>query len=170
MTINKPADTQKTGKRGGKTKTSWKPGQSGNPKGGPKRGQSWKEIIHEIGEMTPDEAREMSRVIFSKVALHDEVTLKQAVVMRVYAALLFDPQPGLLNAFMDRVDGKVAQPITSMTDDELRQFIAGSIGVDLSGAQGSAAARDQFLGSVGGVSISYASDVTRESADDQTDG
>lgn len=122
-----------------KRKGNWKPGQSGNPKGAPKRGQSWKEIIHEIGEMTPDEAREMCRILFAKVPLHDEVTLKQAVVMRVYAALLFDPQPGLLNAFMERVEGKVAQPITQMTDDQLRQFIAAEIGIDVSGDSGSEA-------------------------------
>lgn len=113
---------------------------SPNPKGAPKRGQSWKEIIHEIGEMTPDEAREMCRILFAKVPLHDEVTLKQAVVMRVYAALLFDPQPGLLNAFMERVEGKVAQPITQMTDEQLREFISAEIGIDVSGDSGSEAA------------------------------
>lgn len=89
--------------------------------------------------MTPDEAREMCRVLFAKVPLHDEVTLKQAVVMRVYAALLFDPQPGLLNAFMERVEGKVAQPITQMTDEQLREFIAAEIGIDIPGDSGSEA-------------------------------
>jgi hypothetical protein len=39
------------------------------------------------------------------------VTLKQAVVLRVYDALLFEPQPGLLNAFMERAEGKMTQPI-----------------------------------------------------------
>lgn len=141
MSIKKPAVTQKTGKRGGKTKTSWKPGQSGNPAGGPKRGQSWKEIIAEIGQLTPDEAREMSQKIFSNIHLGNEVTLNQAVVLRVYASLLFEPQPGLLNTFMERVEGKVAQPITQMTDAELKQFIAATIGIDLSGSDGSEAAR-----------------------------
>lgn len=108
---DKPANTPKTGKRGGKTKTSWKPGQSGNPKGAPKRGQSWAEIIKEVGEMTPDEARAACQKIFAQVPLHDPITLKQAVVMRIYAAMLFEPQPGLVNAFMDREDGKVAQPV-----------------------------------------------------------
>ena len=91
--------------------------------------------------MTPDEARAMCAQLFSKVPIHDEVTLKQAVVMRSYAALLFEPQPGILNAFMDREDGKVAQPITQMTDAELKQFIAATIGIDLSGDSGSEAAR-----------------------------
>ena len=112
-----------------------------NGPGAPKRGQSWKEIIHEIGEMTPDEARQICAQLFTKVNLHDEVTLKQAVVMRVYAALLFDPQPGLLNAFMERVEGKVAQPITQMTDEQLREYVAAAIGIDLSGVDGSETAR-----------------------------
>ena len=141
MTVNSDVRKSAQKKAAAKRKQTWKPGQSGNPKGGPKRGQSWKEIIHEIGEMTPDEAREMCAQLFQKVTLHDEVTLKQAVVMRVYAALLFDPQPGLLNAFMERVEGRVAQPITQMTDAELKQFIAASIGIDLSGDDGSETAR-----------------------------
>lgn len=148
MATKKPAVTQKSGKRGGKTKTSWKPGQSGNPAGGPKRGQSWKEIINEVGQLTPDEAREMSQKIFANIHLGNEVTLNQAVVLRVYAALLFDPQPGLLNAFMERVEGKVAQPITQMTDAELREFITATIGIDVSGDSGSAAARPEPEGAV----------------------
>lgn len=140
MSARKSANTQTSDKRK-PPKTAWKKGESGNPKGAPKRGQSWREIIQEIGEMTPDEARKISRVIFSKIDLHDELTLKQAVVMRVYAALLFDPQPGLLNAFMERVEGKVAQPITSMTDDELKRFIAESTGIDVSSDSRSEEAR-----------------------------
>lgn len=136
VAIKKQTTTKRKGNK------AWvKGGASPNPKGAPKRGQSWKEIIHEIGEMTPDEARQMCAQLFSKVNLHDEVTLKQAVVMRVYAALLFDPQPGLLNAFMERVEGKVAQPITQMTDAELREFITTTIGIDVSGDSGSEPAR-----------------------------
>ena len=37
--------------RGGKRSTSWKPGQSGNPKGGPKWGESFAEILRrELGK------------------------------------------------------------------------------------------------------------------------
>lgn len=82
-----------------------------NGPGAPKRGQSWAEIIKEIGELTPDEARAMSQKIFAQIQLGNEITLKQAVVLRVYASMLFEPQPGLINAFMDRADGKVSQPV-----------------------------------------------------------
>src|SRR3990172_5876691 len=108
-----PAKTQKSGKRGGKRSTSWKPGQSGNPKGSPKRGESWAEIIKRYGEMTPGEAAQESMELARKLlSIGEGVTLKQAVVLRVYAALLFEPQASLLNAFLDRAEGKVIQPVS----------------------------------------------------------
>lgn len=91
---------------------AWKKGQSGNPKGAPKRGESWAEIIKRVGEYTPSEAAERSLALAKQLLeIGDGVTLKEAVTLRVYASLLFEPQPGLLNAFMDRTEGKVTQPI-----------------------------------------------------------
>lgn len=93
-----------------------------NRKGAPKRGESWAEIITRIGDMTPSEAAEYCKAIAAKLKkIGDGITLKEAVVMRVYAALLFEPSPGLLNSFMDRVEGKPDQPITS--DGALRVLI-----------------------------------------------
>jgi hypothetical protein len=90
----------------------WKKGESGNPKGAPKRGQSWTEIIKHIGDMTPTEASEFANKIAAKLkTIGDGITLKEAVIMRVYASLIFEPQPGLLNAFMDRVEGKPPQSV-----------------------------------------------------------
>lgn len=101
---------------------AWKKGQSGNPKGAPKRGESWAEIIKRVGEMTPSEAAERSLALAKQLLeIGDGVTLKEAVVLRVYSALMFDPQPGLLNAFMDRVEGKVSQPIEMSWKDEARR-------------------------------------------------
>ena len=86
----------------------WPKGVSGNPKGAPKRGESWAEIIKRYGELTPSEAAEQSLALAKEyLSVGDGVTLKQAVVLGIYRALLRDPQPGLLNAFMERVDGKV---------------------------------------------------------------
>jgi len=90
----------------------WPKGVSGNPAGAPKRGQSWAELIKEYGDLTPGEAAEKSLELAKQLqAVGDGVTLKQAVVLRVYGSLLFEPQPGLLNAFIERAEGKVAQPI-----------------------------------------------------------
>lgn len=109
----KSANTKPTGKPKRKAPpTAWKPGQSGNPKGAPKRGQSWTELIKEFGELTPSEAAAKSLELSKQLlSIGDGVTLKQAVVLRVYAALLFEPQPGLLSQILDRAEGKVAQPL-----------------------------------------------------------
>ena len=107
-----PTNTQKTGGRGGKRSTSWKPGQSGNPAGSPKRGESWAEIIKRIGDMTPIEAADYANEIAKQLRkIGSGLTLKEAVVVRVYAALLFEPQASLLNSFMERAEGKVSQPL-----------------------------------------------------------
>lgn len=82
--------------------TPWPKGVSGNPAGAPKRGESWAEIIAAIGEMTDAE--------FVKLK-HAHPTQKQQVVMQAYLSLKNDPQPGIFNAFMDRVDGKVADKL-----------------------------------------------------------
>lgn len=87
-------------------------GQSGNPKGAPKRGESWAEIIKAFGDMTPVEAAEKAVEIGKQLRKYgSDMTLKQAVVARVYAALLFDPSASLLNAFMERAEGKITQPL-----------------------------------------------------------
>jgi hypothetical protein len=108
MSNGKPAKTQKTGKRGGKTRTSWKPGQSGNPAGAPKRGESWTELIKSIGEMTGQQVAEFAGSLGAEFRKMPEgVTLKTLVVMRVYGQMINEPSPGLLNAFMERAEGKV---------------------------------------------------------------
>lgn len=103
---NKPP----TKKRGN---PNWrKGGASPNPTGAPKRGESWQEIIKAYGDLTPSEAAKLSLELTKKLlSIGDGVTLKQAVVLRVYADLLYEPNPGLLNSFMERAEGKVSQPI-----------------------------------------------------------
>ena len=110
---------------------AWKKGQSGNPNGAPKRGESWREIWDKIGNLTPKEAAEHSKVIAAQIAsIGDKVTLKEAVALRVYTSLLFEPSSGLLNAVMERTDGKVMQPIGVSWLDRAR-----SIGLSAEEAQ-----------------------------------
>ena len=110
VTGKSAAKSKKTAKPRGKP---WPKGVSGNPAGAPKRGESWAEIIKRFGEMTPSEAAQVSLELSKKLmTIGDGVTLKQAVVLRVYSSLLFEPQPGLLNAFMERAEGKVTQPVS----------------------------------------------------------
>lgn len=99
----------------------WEKGTaSPNPKGSPKRGESWQELIKRVGEYTPAEAAERSLELAKQLLkIGNGVTLKEAVVLRVYGALLFEPQGSLLNAFMDRAEGKVSQPVELTVYDSL---------------------------------------------------
>jgi hypothetical protein len=79
-----------------------------NPNGAPKRGDSWAETIKAIGEMDgPSIAAlwDTQHREFGK--LPEGITMKQLVVMTVYAALLRDPSPGNWRELMERADGKV---------------------------------------------------------------
>lgn len=83
-----------------------------NLAGAPKRGESWAEIIDRIGNMTPVEAAEHASAIAGKLKqMGGAMTLKEAVVIRGYAALLFEPTSSLMNVYMDRTDGKVKEQI-----------------------------------------------------------
>lgn len=83
-----------------------------NLAGAPKRGESWKEIIDRIGNMTPIEASEHAQAIAGKLKqMGGGITLKEAVVIRGYAALLFEPTSSLMTVYMDRTEGKVREQI-----------------------------------------------------------
>ena len=91
---------------------TWKKGQSGNPKGAPKRGESWRELISSIGNMTGDEVANMAGYMAKEFKrLPSGVTLKQIVIMRTYAQMINEPSPGLLGVIMDRDEGKVKESI-----------------------------------------------------------
>lgn len=94
--------------------------------------------------MTAPEAAASSLELAKQfLKLGDGITLKRAVVLRVYGALLFEPNPGLLNALMNRAEGMPSQTVTvndwreeakqrGYDPDELvRQFAAAMVAGDL---------------------------------------
>ena len=94
------------------TSASWKPGQSGNPNGRPRDGESWASVLTWASNLTGEEAakivpQELARFFRPLKGLQ----LKQAIVLRIMAALLFDPSSALFNAVLDRIEGKVPQPV-----------------------------------------------------------
>lgn len=106
----KSANTQKTDKKRKPPKTAWKEGQSGNPAGRPKDGESWAGVLKEIANKNAEELAEM----FGNTDLGRQyrmmpkgVQMKYLVGGRVLAALMFEPTSGLFNSWMDRSDGKV---------------------------------------------------------------
>lgn len=91
---------------------AWKKGQSGNPKGAPKRGESWAETIKAIFDLDgPDIAAmwDTQHKEFGK--LPEGISVKQLVVMTVAASMLREPSPGLWRELMERVEGKVKDVI-----------------------------------------------------------
>jgi hypothetical protein len=93
-----------------------------NPAGRPKDGQSWSAIISEIGDMYPEDIlafipknNDLGRTI---AQLPKSVQMKYLVIMRVYAALMFEPTSGLLKEFLDRMEGKVSEHIDMTSGGE----------------------------------------------------
>lgn len=119
------AKSKATAKPKGKPRGKpWKKGQSGNPAGAPKRGESWAEIIKRVGDMTPAEAAQFARGIAGKLAsLGDGITLKEAVVLRVFASLMFEPTAAMLAVLMERAEGKVQDKVDLTSDGEALKVV-----------------------------------------------
>jgi hypothetical protein len=105
-----PADRRTSGRKA--NRTSWRKGVSGNPKGAPKRGESWAETVKAIGDLTPSELAAKCTTFALQVApLGDGLTMREAVVIRTFVALLNEPTGGLLSALMSRAEGLPRQQI-----------------------------------------------------------
>lgn len=99
-------------KHGKPPANGFKKGKSGNPAGAPKRGESWAELIKNIGEYDGPAAANYAGFLSKQFNnLTPNVNLKTLVVLRVYASLIDDPQPGLFNALMERAEGKVKDQV-----------------------------------------------------------
>ena len=117
MTEN-AANNKRTAKRKRKpTPASWKPGQSGNPKGAPKRGMSIREAYEWALSINADEMADIlaagGRNDLSEAFRHmpKGIELKTLWAARILAATMFEPQPGLVNHIADRVEGPVTEKI-----------------------------------------------------------
>jgi hypothetical protein len=106
----------------GKTRNKghkWGKGESGNPKGRPKEGESWAAIIKEISSMTPDQIIKLvgrdNDLGIAISQLPKNVMMKKLVVARVLAALMFEPNGSLWNSLMDRAEGKVGEKVDLTT-------------------------------------------------------
>jgi hypothetical protein len=103
---------------------TWKPGQTGNPTGRPKEGESWKSIMKDVSNRTFEEQAErvgkkteLGQMLMQQSS--NKATIKENIVTRVAIALMNDPTPGLWNGWMERQDGRVplALDITTMALD-----------------------------------------------------
>ena len=94
-----------------RSKSGWRPGQSGNPKGRPPDGQSWSAIIREISEMSPEQIARMvgndNDLGRAFLQMPRKVQMKYLIIARTIAALMFEPSKGMLDTLLERTDGKV---------------------------------------------------------------
>lgn len=126
----KSANRLKTDSPGKKKRTvpksAWKDGQSGNPAGRPKDGESWAGVISKVANMTTDEILEFvgagTRMGKEIKKLPRNVQVKYLVTAQVLAELMTKPNAGLWNGLMDRMDGKVALPVKNVGDLPLLVF------------------------------------------------
>jgi hypothetical protein len=104
-------------------KSAWPKGVSGNPKGGrPKSEHTWGAIFSEIGNLSGKAAAKRCHSIAGQLAgMGDEITLKEAVAMRVYSALVFEPSGSLLEKVMDRMEGKLPIPMSINWREEVER-------------------------------------------------
>jgi hypothetical protein len=99
----------------------WVKGQSGNPAGRPKDGESWAAIIKAVGDMYPadilafvGENNDLGRVLRQ---LPQGTQMKYLVTARVFAALMFEPTSGLWKELMERSEGKVKDTLDLQNSD-----------------------------------------------------
>ena len=118
------ANSKKSAKPRGKP---WPKGVSGNPSGRPKDGESWATIIKEIGDLYPEDiiafvgaGNDLGREI---AHLPKGVQMKYLVTARVFAALMFEPNPRLWVGLMERAEGKITQPIGGDEDKPIKVIV-----------------------------------------------
>lgn len=91
----------------------WKKGESGNPSGRPKDGESWAAIVKTVSNMDVDNLLD---VVGSESELGKTITklprgvqIKYLVTIKVFASLLAEPSAGLFRELLDRAEGKVTE-------------------------------------------------------------
>jgi hypothetical protein len=115
--MSEVANTKETKRRG-----RWKKGESGNPNGRPKEGQSWAAVIKRITDMSKDELLEYVGGAKTELGRHitkfpPGIPMKDAMVIRALIQLMFEPDPRLFNSLTDREEGKPKQPIVGAGEE-----------------------------------------------------
>jgi hypothetical protein len=115
-------------------KNAWKPGYCPNPGGRPKNEATWRGIINEMMDMSPDDIARLvgkdNDLGRSLLMLPRNVQMKYLIVARLLSAIMFEPTHGLVNALMDRSEGKVADNvnINANVNGTWAAFVKGSNG------------------------------------------
>lgn len=110
----------------------WIKGQSGNPKGAPKRGKSWAEAMARITGMTREQAIDYvgkeTTIGRALKELSPKIPIKDALIFIAIIAFGRDPNARMLTAMMDREEGRPPQAVDITSQGEKiswRDFIEG---------------------------------------------
>jgi hypothetical protein len=79
----------------------WKPGQSGNPKGRPKKGSTWAEILRDVAE----------RIVPNS----DEKTFKEVVAVRLFSEAV-EGNVSAMKVIFNRMDGPPKIPLENPSE------------------------------------------------------
>ena len=103
-------------KQNKKNETSWKDGQSGNPKGRPKGALSLTSVVKEMGEWeAPPDLLNQYRAIFPQ--LPEKATCVQVLAARsLLKAMDLKGGDVMAKEIWERIDGKVPFPISGSGD------------------------------------------------------
>jgi len=115
----KAVDKQQSSKIGGVTGKGWKPGQSGNPAGRPKKISAWSEQAKELLQ-----ASELDITITLPDGDRKRLTLKvedgKTILHAVIGSLILEALKGNIQAvreLADRTEGKPAQKLETTTTE-----------------------------------------------------
>src|SRR3989304_3862621 len=89
-------------------------GISGNPKGRPLKGESFAEIVREVGAMSGNELADVMSNAWAPELRREisSVRMKDALIVRAFLAFFREPTGSMFNAITDRAEGRPAQPLT----------------------------------------------------------
>jgi len=107
----------------------WKDGQSGNPGGRPKKKASIAYWLNEFAQMTGAGAARACIVFAAEFKkAKGDLPLAAVIAARTLLQLMNDPDPRLLAQVLDRIDGKVSQPVTITYQQEIAELLrAGAV-------------------------------------------
>jgi hypothetical protein len=101
-----PGNTKPSGVKRNE-KGQWLPGtESPNPAGAPKRGESFAEIVREIGNMTGEQLAEQFAIFAKDARVLGPTRVKDAFIVKAFLAFMRDPTGSMFNAITDRAEGK----------------------------------------------------------------